>query len=825
MESSSVPTTSHTISRTKTDRKEQQKVCEYSTIQTGLKGICLDDKMYNLIQLCVSIVSTIACEASLLATFHVTRLLQDSKTKIPELDQTFFYQCLATIANMGGKRTSTIESLQKSMNLFKDLYPKGYKAKARLPCLSALLNQAAQQCQQNFAVSTEQSFYGRLCRWFRMKIDQHSMASKTDYYTKKIMKSLVSLLIQSSLRKVKVKDWMVRYKLFKNEYFPIPATELKWMEILCKQATDMICANEILPKGDEELLEALPLQIKENPHMYLRCLYIMLTDLEAYNATKEVKDTKKCKKVFTLLPQKGLKAMHLLFSNTAMRDFHHHLTKPERKAKKKAAREEAKKLKSEQPKVSKVSVSKSISKKPTAKRQNVSSMEIDLEEEDDDEDDDETEVITNSKKRKISSVKKQDENCEEIELFTIAEMNVLVPTKKARKTSVKKPKSLSSNKKGRRFQVPNLSEEEKQRIAEEKRVMDEEKQQAALASAIENRKLWDQYFNFRKVVGSEKGKIFACFLKTDGVSASLTMMCPKPAESVELNNDAKVQRAADMIAQAKVLLAFDPGYKPTLQGVIHDPKALATLSLPKGHSDRIKYQTITYTKKEYYHEAGINHRMNMTNLWMLKKEEIMTFNREVKTAKTANFDTLKSHISHLLLNLAPVMEFYGAKRFRRLNFHTNQCKKAAIQKLSVKMRGGRKSKIKPHETLLIWGDASIGYTMKGCQSVPTSSLRRAMGKIIPTVDQDEFRTSKLCCCCHQKMEGLFNEVTKKRSFHLRVCTNDECNRSIWDRNTNAAINILNKYLNFASGQKEWEAFSREKKCCTIENDSDLEDSE
>ena len=92
--------------------------------------------------------------------------------------------------------------------------------------------------------------------------------------------------------------------------------------------------------------------------------------------------------------------------------------------------------------------------------------------------------------------------------------------------------------------------------------------------------------------------------------------------------------------------------------------------------------------------------------------------------------------------------------------------------------------------------------------MPTSGLRKKVGSRLNTVDHDEFRTSKLSCCCHTEMRGLLDPVEGTRSWSLRVCQNNACPRSVWDRNTSAAINILNLFLTYARGGGRIAAFRR-----------------
>ena len=57
------------------------------------------------------------------------------------------------------------------------------------------------------------------------------------------------------------------------------------------------------------------------------------------------------------------------------------------------------------------------------------------------------------------------------------------------------------------------------------------------------------------------------------------------------------------------------------------------------------------------------------------------------------------------------------------------------------------------------------------------------------------------------MRGLLQE-DGTRSWSLRVCQNDACPRSVWDRNTSAAINILALFLHRVQGRGRLQAFRR-----------------
>ena len=107
--------------------------------------------MASLLQKYVKMCSRIACEASQLATLHATRLLSEG-TEPPPLSQTFFSRCLASIANMGTGLTcaKAAPDLFKSVQRFSVILPEDYEPIERPPCLTRLLENIAQQSEENF---------------------------------------------------------------------------------------------------------------------------------------------------------------------------------------------------------------------------------------------------------------------------------------------------------------------------------------------------------------------------------------------------------------------------------------------------------------------------------------------------------------------------------------------------------------------------------------------------------------------------------------------------------------------------------------------------
>lgn len=303
------------------ERKKRQKERVYTAVKTGVKKLCRDDGMYQLIQKCVWKASLIACEASLLTSFHILHLLE-AGLPLPEMDYTFFNQCVSSIANLTSLRTCENRNpeLVRSLAQYVELHPDGLQSVERLPCMTQMLVMIAQQAQENFAVSTDLTFRSRLARWFRLQIKLHSEATGTTYFTEhesKVIKSVVSVLTRASTEEpYSVAGLIARYTRFQPDQFPIPEEQIVWMQSLCDEVRGRI--------------GPLPLGVKKNPQDYLPFLHSILRDLEAFNQGQmmipnEGDERPASFKLFSLLPQKKVRPINIKINNTVLADMHKYL--------------------------------------------------------------------------------------------------------------------------------------------------------------------------------------------------------------------------------------------------------------------------------------------------------------------------------------------------------------------------------------------------------------------------------------------------------------------------------------------------------------------
>jgi hypothetical protein len=306
--------------------------------------------------------------------------------------------------------------------------------------------------------------------------------------------------------------------------------------------------------------------------------------------------------------------------------------------------------------------------------------------------------------------------------------------------------------------------------------------------------LWEYYFDLRRV--AKGNKKFEHFILTDGLSASVTVSRAKRVAAPVAAPNARVS-ASNAFLQADRVVSVDPGRNPIISGVVYNEQAMNVLAgNPNIHLEKVKWG-----KKEHYHECGFTYRNAKTNKWMAENVDITNYNNNAISSKTSDLVIYMAHAYQVLEVLHQRMAFFSSKRFKRLKWKTYIRTQKAYEKVVAKLKGGVPN------TLVIWGNANFPSNGRGSPSVPTKTMRKKVGARVRVIEQDEYRTSKLSCCCHQIMSGLV--IAGERSYHVRVCPNVNCPRSPWDRNVSAAINILFLFKNYNVDMNETpEAFRR-----------------
>jgi hypothetical protein len=112
------------------------------------------------------------------------------------------------------------------------------------------------------------------------------------------------------------------------------------------------------------------------------------------------------------------------------------------------------------------------------------------------------------------------------------------------------------------------------------------------------------------------------------------------------------------------------------------------------------------------------------------------------------------------------------------------------------------------KVIVAYGDGDHKGTLRGTAPMMSTKLFRKVSQSCCVVVNNQYRTSKLCSCCHKDMKQF------QKQFRMKRCINSDCIRRVWDRDVNASINILNLFLELCYSAKEdgtgqrLEAFTR-----------------
>lgn len=157
--------------RTRTDvvqRKERNKETTCTVVKCTWNSFCKSEGQGLDLKSALFEVNKAVTEAYMLANLHVLRLCE-AKLPIPELNQSYFYQCLSAVS-VGDRKRSDIKEMQfrQTVDMYNTLKP----AEHRIPqCahLSGFFQQASQQMVIAAKNSTSLNFYRRFKRYLKIR--------------------------------------------------------------------------------------------------------------------------------------------------------------------------------------------------------------------------------------------------------------------------------------------------------------------------------------------------------------------------------------------------------------------------------------------------------------------------------------------------------------------------------------------------------------------------------------------------------------------------------------------------------------------------------
>jgi hypothetical protein len=330
--------------------------------------------------------------------------------------------------------------------------------------------------------------------------------------------------------------------------------------------------------------------------------------------------------------------------------------------------------------------------------------------------------------------------------------------------------------------------------------------------------LWKATFNFKGLrVGS---RVFAHSIRTDAISVSTLWKDPelvgtKGDEEGDEDSDAKNKAVLSLddtedtpvpiiSLENKRLIGIDPGKK----AMFTSAEALAPQD-----NQKPRYFTKTCSGRQWLNESGGNRAQINRTKWAADVERSVpgytAWLSSMPSTKVVTSADMLAHVRHLCQAdmFQALMRANGARKVRQQKRRNYIKRQSALAKMTNDIVANVAEEKSDKQVVVVFGAAQF-------QCVgPVSKLRKSLKqheKVDTVVHFDEFRTSMLASCCAHKicaeheaaptlkeleMKGVRGVEKQKDGskksvnelYSVRICQN--C-RTIWNRDVNAAINML-----------------------------------
>lgn len=333
---------------------------------------------------------------------------------------------------------------------------------------------------------------------------------------------------------------------------------------------------------------------------------------------------------------------------------------------------------------------------------------------------------------------------------------------------------------------------------------------------------WTELFDFKGVIvpgvnirGREKQqKEFSFFMATDGFGCSFVCWKPKSEADKE-----KITPMNVRISEKTVLGAVDPGRTNIVTGIIlklfGNAGGQGGTSWPAYLVSKFKVSAASWHDKAY-HNGAQKRRAKLRKAWAKNGTDISGLEREIPSGKTMRADVFLKHAIETVKAYPILYEHYKHyKQHRAIRWKVYWKEQKALHELCSRVKGD--PSLKKEDVVIAYGAAQFPSTTIGKRAVPVKRFRRMLEEYVTVVPTPEYRTSQVCSNgCHDqagsaaqmkkdKLIPVYGKRTKpeKRGRPIHAVRRCLICRTIWDRDVNAAWNILRMfwYLREHDGQK------------------------
>ncbi len=342
-------------------------------------------------------------------------------------------------------------------------------------------------------------------------------------------------------------------------------------------------------------------------------------------------------------------------------------------------------------------------------------------------------------------------------------------------------------------------------------------------------KLWDKFFDINKRVfkkNVEKNLYsYHYMIRTDGVSACI-LFKRNDKDGKPMSKDKRKNKEDEHIDYIEKVEWTDELKKKKI--VVADP-GMSDLLYFGSKDDNGNLQTFRYTQNQRRVETGTKKYSKIID--SENKKTIISDNKTVKelesvlskyNSKTDDHDKFKKYLKekNKLNNL--LFEHYEQMYFRKfkLNRYINSQKSESKMINNFGKKFGSKE-----DVIFVMGDYDKGNNhMKGVEPVINKKFRRIFRNAgYQTFLINEFKTSKLCNCCHNELEKFMIRQSNKprdRKANKKCLVNGLLHHDkdvkpkceiVHNRDKNAVQNMLNIVTSLKTTGLRPKVFSREEK--------------
>ena len=225
----------------------------------------------------------------------------------------------------------------------------------------------------------------------------------------------------------------------------------------------------------------------------------------------------------------------------------------------------------------------------------------------------------------------------------------------------------------------------------------------------------------------------------------------------------------------------------------------------------------TYAKRSNY----VIQTERKNNNIIEKETKLSEFN-----SRTLNINKYKHFIKNKNIINNDIKDFYNNVLFRKLSFRkyvrTKQSESKLLNEIENKYLT-KEDKNDGKKIVLLYGDYSIGTSMKGCYSTPNLGLKRLLSTRFEIYDINEYKTSKLYNKTYKELKNV--KIRKRKhvkSLHEILTLKEDTEKRIFvNRDINACKNILSIGLHYLKNREKPKEFIRNINCCLIKNGNQI----